>query len=1165
MPEFCGWTKRLFREHREQREGLKNPDHDPSFATSETSEVLLNSDLGEAMRQPIYPHDFHHPRMAPTSGSGGDENCNWPPPSYFCSQQNSDPDDTVFNRYIDFGDDQPAESAPPIAQPMVAGPSQSSQSSHSSSSSSKRRKSNGGSARSSFSLADGAGMPATHYSVPGVSLPTGAYRQFEVGSPNNNNNMDAINQMASLAVTSTNNSSPDSKDSNQATGQTIPGMAIPYATSPDMKAEPSATAESAYFEPVWGSAEFAAANLNWHQPTVPGQFLANNNNDNDNNNNVTMSNDRGLMMSPPQPYVPTRQSDISRWYNPSDQCRLNPPPPLTNQRQNYQKLFVLSEDSNLSNSPFVVMSSRTGTRVETALDIRLIIKDPPGGAKKIRLGDEHLTKLKYLKDRDVPLSPDVLELCATVFCASAMTSPHGVKTAMERAASRGRPTCSRGTNGKASLPNGNSEYRPLEGTPVRICEGCVSREVKRLRRSKPKTEETEEWLHDASHRTLVFNNPQYVEWKSPSSSSAAEQLLSQPTPRITDDDKEEDGRKKTSRKLPLPPIEPGTIAVDLAMRICCYCRHQHESTGFRVVFTLTNHRGQIFGQQVTNPIMITDDHKDKDKKDSAPSSPRQGTGSTQLNGNFTFQNGPAAAHFSPGIQQSYSVPNLAAMAGGHALLMPENLPPRRGVMAFPQPGIPNNTDMPHGTSGALTPQPTRSRQASPTGASGPQAKKRKASGSGRMLEQLRMTPIDQAQSFNSGPHGVAAARRAQAPSQRPNRLSHPNGVAGYRTNPPSPLSGDFRMLTDANRSQSMENFVSATFSIATSTRPSRQPSPPSFTQGGSMSHQADLVQPVDYQMQDIPATDAFGQPRPTSQPAPQDALPQQQLPGQGVSTFYPSPSLLPTVNTFLPSSGPLGGGEACVFIGHHFHSQLQVFFDSCPATIVEIRKELIHCIVPPGKRPGKVTVRVMHTNPPGSMVPNELTFTYEYKVENSRNQGQSQLVPIQDGTTMPNQPGNYPNGMQQWPTGNGMGHYQQQYPQQQYPQQQYSFSHQRYASESDLGYHHGKGKGFTETPPSYSDVLAEDDQRNLDMKTKSMLLKVEDALMGQKAKETFDVPATTVKTTDVQKPSRKTSHRMEPITIGRRPLGEEQTAKLREERRSKVKGLKSDRRLWAVW
>lgn len=190
---------------------------------------------------------------------------------------------------------------------------------------------------------------------------------------------------------------------------------------------------------------------------------------------------------------------------------------------------------------------------------------------------------------------------------------------------------------------------------------------------------------------------------------------------------------------------------------------------------------------------------------------------------------------------------------------------------------------------------------------------------------------------------------------------------------------------------------------------------------------------------------------------------------------------------------------------------------------------------------------------------------YEYYSESSPNTGQGQVVPIQDGTTMPVQPGNYPNGMQQWLGVNGMGQYQQQYPQQQYPQQQYGFSHQRYASESGPGYHRSKAQGFTETPPSYSDVLAEDDQRNLEMKTKSTLRAVGDALMDQKAQEAFDAPTTSTQTTDVKKSSRKKSHRMERVTIGRRPVSEEQKAKLRAERKSKVKGLKSDRRLWAVW
>jgi len=112
---------------------------------------------------------------------------------------------------------------------------------------------------------------------------------------------------------------------------------------------------------------------------------------------------------------------------------------------------------------------------------------------------------------------------------------------------------------------------------MKICDGCVARERKRLCRSKRKPDETDEWLFKASHCLLGFNSLTVVDWRSPNSKNAAEQLLRQrPSTETVDGDK----KKKSEQKLPMPPIQAGTVGADVQMRICCYCRHQREVTGF---------------------------------------------------------------------------------------------------------------------------------------------------------------------------------------------------------------------------------------------------------------------------------------------------------------------------------------------------------------------------------------------------------------------------------------------------------------------------------------------------------------------------------------------------------------------------------------------------------
>ena len=333
-----------------------------------------------------------------------------------------------------------------------------------------------------------------------------------------------------------------------------------------------------------------------------------------------------------------------------------------------------------------------------------------------------------------------------------------------------------------------------------------------------------------------------------------------------------------------------------------------------------------------------------------------------------------------------------------------------------------------------------------------------------------------------------------------------------------------------------------------------------------MGYQPDLVQALDCSLRNVQATDSFGQQRPTSQPRPQQAtLPQQQLSGQGVSNFYPPPSSSPPrIEQVVPSWGPVEGGTPCVLLGIGFHDELQVFFGNRCAISVQSRHGVsLTCTVPPGDGPGVVPIRIEHRNSQGLATQNaEPLHLYEYVAARSSElgQGQGQVVPMQNGNTSSAPPGNYTNGMAQWQAINGMGQYQQQY-----QQQQYGYPQQMYAPESDPGYQHGSRQGFTETPPSYHDVLAEDDQRKLDMKTRSTLHAVGDALLDQKAQEAFDATGTSIQTTGVEKYCRERSRSMDCVTIGRNPVSEEQKAKLRAERENRVKGLRSDRKLWAVW
>ena len=106
-----------------------------------------------------------------------------------------------------------------------------------------------------------------------------------------------------------------------------------------------------------------------------------------------------------------------------------------------------------------------------------------------------------------------------------------------------------------AVPDENDPERPLNGGPVTICQGCITRERKRAARKKTKkVEEEEEWAKDEAKRVIVFNCPEVREWCIP-------------------------GSKETPIKD--STTVPSSISVKVPMRIACYCRHQSEKMGFK--------------------------------------------------------------------------------------------------------------------------------------------------------------------------------------------------------------------------------------------------------------------------------------------------------------------------------------------------------------------------------------------------------------------------------------------------------------------------------------------------------------------------------------------------------------------------------------------------------
>ena len=203
--------------------------------------------------------------------------------------------------------------------------------------------------------------------------------------------------------------------------------------------------------------------------------------------------------------------------------------------------------------------------------------DPlPPGVKRLHLQPYTMSKHKLMAKPTPERSSDMLELFATVVCSSAMDD--NVKRERALARARGplddqdehRPSSGQDSSAKKNTPADSAEddeSKPLNGGPVKICNGCIERERRRAERKKViNPEEQEEWQRFEAQRTVVFNVSEVREWQQPS------------PPKLTT------GKERT---VPVPyydsepTFSPHAMQVDIPTRISCYCRHQEEKIGFR--------------------------------------------------------------------------------------------------------------------------------------------------------------------------------------------------------------------------------------------------------------------------------------------------------------------------------------------------------------------------------------------------------------------------------------------------------------------------------------------------------------------------------------------------------------------------------------------------------
>ena len=328
---------------------------------------------------------------------------------------------------------------------------------------------------------------------------------------------------------------------------------------------------------------------------------------------------------------------------------------------------------------------------------------------------------------------------------------------------------------------------------------------------------------------------------------------------------------------------------------------------------------------MTNSIVITDDHKTHGPPSAMPPNNGVFPDNAQVSVAGVFSQAPAGNHGPASFRNSYSTTDLQGMQQHFN-------PQHRSPFAMPQ----NSSQT---TSATMTPR-NLSRQASPSAPFVQHNKRRKASGSSRIRNDLTMTKLQ-----NPAPnHSVSGVSSTTQPTQQgstgaaaflPNfsassqRLPMPQMPSQFSTNPPTPTTTDSNFFSSAQRSQSMENLqgFSGVYSTPGSVRPSRVPSPTLGPQSNGLPQSHAQIQANSFHC----------------------------------VTGISNPQRAPVIHKLTPGEGSKSGGIEVTCLGSGFRQGLEVMFGDAQATTTTFWGEsALVCLVPPALEAGTVPVTFKH-------------------------------------------------------------------------------------------------------------------------------------------------------------------------------------------------------------
>ena len=350
----------------------------------------------------------------------------------------------------------------------------------------------------------------------------------------------------------------------------------------------------------------------------------------------------------------------------------------------------------------------------------------------------------------------------------------------------------------------------------------------------------------------------------------------------------------------------------------------------------------MVAQMMTNSIVITDDHKTHATPSTLPSYNAVLPDNIQVPGAAVSPESPSGPQGPASFRHAHSMTDLLGMQ------QQTHTQPLRPF------ALPNNASQT--TSATLTPM-NPSCQTSPSISTQQYSKKRKASTSGRVRNDLTMTKLQNADSpLSLDPTYSSAGQPLAADSGGtttfvPN-YANPHGhhiSSQSNTNPATPSTTDRSSFVYTPRSQSMDNFHTHQnmISAPTSIRPSRVPSPANGPQNGNNVIQPSHAQLLTNSLHSVPG-----------------AL---------------NPHQSPIIHKLTPGEGSKSGGIEVTCLGSGFRQGLEVMFGDAQATTTTYwGGSALVCLVPPALQAGIVPVTFKHNYGQNisSPTPKQVFFKY---------------------------------------------------------------------------------------------------------------------------------------------------------------------------------------------